>query len=70
MNEKAIIAIIRALRTVEKSLRVIAFELTKLGMKTKEGGGWHASTIKVVLDNDIYTNVQEKPENWYGAECS
>lgn len=36
------------------SLRKIANELTLKGVSTKQGGKWYASTIKYLLDNDLY----------------
>ena len=38
-----------------KSMPHVAFLLNKEGIKTKEGKGWTAPTIKKVLDNGIYT---------------
>jgi DNA invertase Pin-like site-specific DNA recombinase len=38
------------------SLRKIANELTIKGVATKQGGKWYASTVKYLLDNDLYND--------------
>jgi len=55
--EQAIIVTIKALRAAGKSLRAIAAELVRLGLKTNKGGNWYASTIKAILDNDLHTTT-------------
>lgn len=55
--EQITIQTIKSLRAAGKSLRAIAAELTQMGMRTKKGGGWYASTIKAILDNDIHADA-------------
>lgn len=54
-EEQEAINRIHALRSVGASLRAIAAELTRLGIPTKTGGKWYASTVKYILDNDLYS---------------
>ena len=40
-----------------KSMPQLAYKLNKKGIKTKRGGKWTASTIKKILDNEIYIGI-------------
>ncbi|MEW6735646.1 MAG: recombinase family protein [Acidobacteriota bacterium] len=53
-HELAVIDQIRSWRGDGWSLRRIAAELSKLGVPTKEGGQWFASTVRYLLQNDLY----------------
>lgn len=53
-EEQEIIAQIFAWREAGWSLRKIAEELNKRGVPTKQGGQWHASTVKYILENSLY----------------
>ena len=53
-DEQAVLGKVMAWRQAGLSLRKIADELTKRGVATKQGGKWHASTIKYLLANDLY----------------
>ncbi|MEW6738139.1 MAG: recombinase family protein [Acidobacteriota bacterium] len=54
LKELEIIDQIRSWRGDGWSLRRIAAELSKLGVPTKEGGQWFASTVRYLLQNDLY----------------
>lgn len=41
------------------SINEIARRLTAEGYKTKRGGKWHASTVKYILDNQLYKGVYQ-----------
>lgn len=53
-EEQATIAKVKAARAGGKPLGVIAADLNAEGVPTKRGGRWHASTIKYILENDLY----------------
>jgi len=53
-GEQAVIVDVRKWRRSGMSLRRIADELTRQGAPTKQGGKWHASTVKYLLGNDLY----------------
>jgi len=40
-----------------RSLRQIANDLSKEGIRTKRGGKWQANTIKTILENPFYTGI-------------
>lgn len=40
-----------------KSLTQLAYELNKLGVKTRKGKKWSVPSVKNVIDNEIYTGV-------------
>ncbi len=42
-----------------KSMPQIAFELNKLGIKTKRGKEWTTTAVKRILDNKIYIGIYE-----------
>ncbi|MEW6731053.1 MAG: recombinase family protein [Acidobacteriota bacterium] len=53
LKELEIIDQIKSWRGDGWSLRRIAAELCKLGVPTKEGGQWFASTVRYLLQNDL-----------------
>ena len=57
--EASIIKRIFRERLAGRSLRQIAGDLTKEGIKTKRGGRWQANTIKTILENIFYTGIYE-----------
>ncbi len=54
-QEGEVVVEIKALREEGLSLRKIADLLNNRGERTKKGGKWHASTIKYILENELYT---------------
>lgn len=52
--EQGVVETIFTLRNEGKSLRKIAEYLDTHGVTTKQGGQWYASTIKYILDNNLY----------------
>ena len=44
---------VRSLRASGRSLRQIAHHLTSTGVPTKQGGGWHASTVKNLITSSL-----------------
>lgn len=57
LAELGIVAQVRAWRLGGWSLRKIAQELTYQQAPTKQGGRWYASTVKYLLDNNLYEGV-------------
>jgi DNA invertase Pin-like site-specific DNA recombinase len=53
-HELKIVDTIRKWHKQGWSLRRIAEQLTKLGVETKQGGKWYASTVKYLLENNLY----------------
>lgn len=53
-EEQRAVKFIREQREAGKSLRDIAGQLNDQGIPTKKGGKWHASTIKYILNNNLY----------------
>ena len=45
-----------------KSMPQVAFQLNKIGIRTKRGNKWSATTVKGILDNKIYTGIYEVAE--------
>lgn len=64
VNEMSVVHLIRERREDGWSLGMIADALDKDGVSTKNGGKWHARTIKNILENDIYRGAVE------GRECT
>lgn len=58
-EEASIVKRIFRERLSGRSLRQIANDLTKEGVKTKRGGRWQANTIKTILENVFYTGVYQ-----------
>jgi len=58
-EEASIVKRIFRERLSGRSLRQIANDLTKQGVKTKRGGRWQANTIKTILENVFYTGVYQ-----------
>lgn len=58
-EEASIVKRIFRERLQGRSLRQIANDLTKQGVKTKRGGRWQANTIKTILENVFYTGVYQ-----------
>ncbi|MBC7335361.1 MAG: recombinase family protein [Clostridia bacterium] len=56
-QEQEAIAQIFAWRRSGWSLRKIAEELNRRGVPTKQGGRWHASTARYLLQNSLYREV-------------
>lgn len=42
-----------------KSMAQVAFELNKMGIKTKRGNKWTATAVKRILDNKLYVGIYE-----------
>jgi hypothetical protein len=53
-QEQQAIRFIRDQRAAGLSLRSIADKLNTNAVPTKKGGKWHASTVKYILDNNLY----------------
>jgi DNA invertase Pin-like site-specific DNA recombinase len=53
-QEQEVLLLIKKWHSKGWSLRKIANELTVKGVATKQGGKWYASTIKYLLENDLY----------------
>lgn len=53
-REQKTVEFIREQRAAGLSLREIANRLNADGVPTKKGGKWYASTVKYVLENDLY----------------
>ena len=45
---------VRTWRAQGWSLRRIAEELNRRRIPSKKGGRWHASTVRYILQNDLY----------------
>lgn len=58
-DEASIVKRIFRERLAGRSLRQIANDLTREGVKTKRGGRWQANTIKTILENVFYTGVYQ-----------
>lgn len=56
-GEREVLALIFAWRRTGWSLRRIAGELNGRGVSTKQGGRWHASTVRYMLQNNLYEEV-------------
>src|SRR5439155_20291295 len=54
VGEQETVRSIRRMRSDGRSLHSIADELNRTGTPTKQGGKWHASTVKYLLDNSLY----------------
>lgn len=53
-DEQYTISLIKQWRSEGFTLYAIAQRLTKQGIPTKRGGKWYCSTVKYILDNDLY----------------
>lgn len=53
-EERGYVSKIKAWKQAGWSLRKIASELERLGVPTKKGGKWHASTVQCILENSIH----------------
>lgn len=56
-DEQALLEEIKAMRTAGLSLHKIAAALNDQGIQGKKGGMWYASTVKYLLDNNLYEEV-------------
>jgi len=56
-QEQETLAQIFAWRQAGWSLRKIAAELNRRGVPTKQGGQWYASTVRYLLQNNLYQEV-------------
>ncbi len=54
-TEAAVVQRIFRERSLGRSLRQIANDLTRDGVATKRGGRWQANTVKTILENIVYT---------------
>jgi len=55
-EELSVVELIKDLRKQGCSLRQISSELNSSGVPTKTGKKWHASTIRYILNNELYSN--------------
>jgi len=53
-REQEAVRFIREQRAAGLSLREIADQLNAAGVPTKKGGKWYASTVKYILENNLY----------------
>jgi DNA-binding transcriptional MerR regulator len=53
-REQEAVRFIRERRAAGMSLREIADQLNAAGVLTKKGGKWYASTVKYILENNLY----------------
>lgn len=53
-EEMNLISRLHTMREQGRSLRSIANQLNTEGISGKQGGRWYASTVKYLLDNDLY----------------
>ena len=56
-QEQETLVQIFAWRQAGWSLRKIAGELNRRGIPIKQGGRWHASTVRYLLQNSLYQEV-------------
>jgi len=56
-EELAVVEELRQKRAVGCSLRQLAADLNARGVPTKRGARWHASTVKYLLENDLYAAI-------------
>lgn len=56
-KEQEIIKNITRLRKKGKSYKYIAEQLAKHGAPTKQGGKWHAGTVRYLIKNNLYKTV-------------
>lgn len=64
-NEASMVKRIFRERLAGRSLRQIAGDLIKEGIRTKRGGRWQANTIKTILENIFYTGIYQCHETIY-----
>jgi DNA invertase Pin-like site-specific DNA recombinase len=55
-KEQDVLLLIKKWRSNGWSLRKIVNELTRRAIPTKQGGKWYPSTVKYLLDNDLYNS--------------